>query len=723
MSDRIYSITAIYINGPYLSTLMGNKTLVTSALLYANGPLHLGHLVEYVQTDIFVRYLRLKGDDVIYCCADDTHGAPIEINASKQGMTPKELISKSFKEHKRDFDGFKISFDNYYTTDSEENREYADKLFRIVKDKGYIYKKQISQLFCDDCGRFLPDRYVKGTCPKCGAEEQYGDVCEKCGSTHKPDELIDPKCSICGAEPREKESEHYFFKLSAFSDKLKEWLSSNPNLQKEIVNSVSHWIDEELQDWDISRDGPYFGFKIPEEDNLYYYVWWDAPIGYMASSENYCQNNGMGSAEDVYWKNDDSRIIHFIGKDIIYFHFLFWPAMLMASGYNVPKELVVHGFLTIDGEKMSKSRGTFITAEEYLKENDPEYLRFYYARMLSKKLSDVDYSVSEFESKINNELVANIGNLSYRVLSFSSKNFDGKISKVALEKDLMRDILEKVELVDKYYADVNYKEALKEILAISAIGNKYFQDNTPWKLVKEDKDKAEEILGFCLNIVKIVGTLMKPVMPGFSEGIEEQLNLSELNWDSLKEYKNSFELKDPKILLQKIEKKKEEKEQPKEEVQSDEKLMPFNLVVGQIKSIENHPDADKLYVMKIDIGSEERQVVAGLKPYIPAEELLDKKVILVKNLEYANLRGKESQGMVLAADHDDVVKVLSPKESVPGDRVYLEGFAERDDEINFKKFTKVKIKVNDKNVIIKGEALKTDKETIEIDMPDGSKVR
>lgn len=699
----------IYLNTSFYPIKnMAPKNLITCALLYANGSLHLGHLVGYIQTDMYARFLKLMGEETAYVCADDTHGAPVQMNAEKQGITPHELIEKMYDEHVKDFKDFKVEFDEYYTTHSEENKEYSDRLFKIAKDKGYIYKKDVEQLYCNHCQRFLPDRYVKGKCPKCSAEEQYGDVCEKCGASYNPTELVEPYCSICGKVPVQRTSSHYFFKLTAFSDKLKLWLEQNKQLQREVVNSVKHWIDSGLEDWDISRDAPYFGFKIPGEDELYYYVWWDAPIGYISSSEHYIQGVGLGNAEDYYWKNNDAKIVHFIGKDIIYFHFLFWPAVLMACGYNLPTDIVVNGFLTINGQKMSKSRGTFINASEYLdNNNDPEHLRYYFARMLSKKLSDVDFNEEEFKHKINNELLANIANFCYRVISFSNKHFDGKINSA----DKINEAVDKINAIEDCFREVNFREATREILELSDLGNKYFQDNEPWKKVKEDRENVERVLGACLNIVKQLAVVIKPIMPGFASSLEKQLGTTDMRWKDLS-WQQEFNLNKEEILLSRIE----------GDVIQKEKHMPFNLKVGEIISARQHENADKLLVLNVDIG-EKRQLVAGLKQYYSPEKLSGKKVVVVENLEPAKLRGEESQGMVLAADDGESVKLIEPKKSEKGQRVYIEGHKDTQGKISFKEFTKLSMQVKDEQVLLKGNPLKTAKETLSIDMKDGSKVR
>jgi len=679
---------------------MPKKTVVTSALLYANGPLHIGHLVEYIQTDIFVRFMRLKGEDVVYCCADDTHGAPIQINADKAGVSPKELIKKFYKEHVRDFKKFGVVFDNYYTTDSKENQKFSDLMFKRAQDNGHIYKKKIRQFFCEHDNMFLPDRYVKGICPKCGALEQYGDVCEKCGATYKPTELGEPKCAICGRAPVQKTSEHYFFRLSAFSDKLEDWLK-NPKLQKEIVNSVRQWIKEGLEDWDITRDGPYFGFKIPGEDNLYYYVWWDAPIGYIATLDNL-----KGDAEK-YW--NDSEVMHFIGKDIIYFHFLFWPAVLMSAGFSLPKGISVHGFLTVNGEKMSKSRGTFLTANDFSKKYDAEQLRYFYATGLGRKLSDIDLSFDDFHAKVNNELVANLGNFCYRTLSFTNRFFDSKIA-VPENHEIIEQITVKVNETDEYYQELNFKEATHCIMAISDLGNKYMQESAPWKLIKEDKEKAHSVMSLCVNIAKDLAILMKPIMPEFSRQLEKQLALKGLSWKDLGFNLKNHNINKAELLVHKLEKE-------------EEKIFPYDLRVGQIKSCEPHPDADKLMVMKVDMGTESRQIVAGLKDYYEPQEVIGKIAIIVANLKPAKLRGIESQGMLLAAEKDKIVKIIFNK-SIPGESVCPAGYIVSKEQISIDKFMKLnKLIVQDGKVLFCEDQLKTKTEKISIDMPDGSTVR
>lgn len=518
--------------------MVKKKILVTSALPYANGPIHIGHLVEYIQTDIYVRFLKLIGEDVIYVCAEDTHGTPIEIKASQLKIKPEELIAKFYKEHKEDFAKFLIEFDSYYSTNSPENKKFSDYFFNTLNKKGFIYKKTIKITYCPKCKRPLPDRYVRGKCPQCGAEEQYGDACEQCGTTYTAIELINPRCVICGTKPELKDSEHYFFKLQAFSNDLKRWLTGNKELQPEIRNYILNWVNEGLKDWDISRDGPYFGFKIPGEKDKYYYVWLDAPIGYISSTENYCKKKKCDVLKD-YWKNKNARIIHVIGKDIIYFHFLFWPAMLLGVGFHLPDKEVVHGFLTVNKEKMSKSRGTFFTAKDFLKKYKAEHLRFFYAGMLSEKMADIDLSFDNFHSVINNELVGNISNFCYRTTSFVNKNLGSKITDFDKKEKIISQITKKFDLIKKYYGSWNFNKATAEILAVSTLGNSYFQKKEPWK---KDKKEQEKVLALCLNIAKNLAILVKPILPDIAKRLEKQLNLKDLKWKDL-----GFALKNKKI--------------------------------------------------------------------------------------------------------------------------------------------------------------------------------
>lgn len=686
-----------------------HRILVTSALPYSNGPIHLGHLIEYIQTDIFVRFLRLIGEDVIFVCADDTHGAPIEIKAAELGIKPEQLIADVYKEHVQDFKDFLVTFDNYYTTHSEENKYYSDLIFEKLRKKGLIYTKDIEVTYCEHCKRTLPDRYVKGKCPKCKAPDQYGDVCENCNAAYKTIDLIEPYCAICKNKPVRKTSKHYFFKLSKFSKKLETWITKNKNLQPEIKNFVFNWIKNGLEDWNISRDGPYFGFKIPGEENKYYYVWLDAPIGYIASTDNYCKKHGL-KTED-YWNSKDARIYHFIGKDIIYFHFLFWPAMLLGSGFQLPYHIPVHGFLTVNGQKMSKSKGTFFTAREFLQIHNAEHLRFYYASLLGKAISDVDLNFYDFAKKINNELAANIGNFCYRILNFLNRYFDGEIKDVDSNKKLVGEMKKLEKSIEKNYHELNFNEAVKGILHISSLGNKYFQENEPWKLIEKDKKKVHKILGLCANIVKNLSILIEPILPDFSSKLQQQLNIKNLKWGDIK-----FELKSHKIGKDEILIRKVEENQKAE--------FPLNLKVAKIIDIKEHPNADKLYILDIDLGAEKRQLVAGLKPYYKSDELKNKKIVVVTNLKYAKLRGVESQGMLLAGDDGNAVGVLTVEKSNPGDKVYFEGFENSNKELSFDEFLKIKMAVQNSKAYFENKELKTGKEIVKVErVKDNARIR
>jgi len=720
---------------------MDKKILVTAALPYANGSLHLGHMVEYIQADIFARAMKLFGKKAVFVCADDTHGAPIQIKADQLGIKPEELIAKYSEEHQKDFAEFGIKFDSYYSTNSPENKKHSDFIFEKLRSEGFIYTKEMEVIYCENCNRFLPDRYVKGTCPKCGADDQYGDVCEKCSSTHKTTDLINPKCSICGNKPVTKKSEHYFFQLSEFEEKLRKFLDTT-DLQPEIVNFVKNWLPE-LQDWCISRDGPYFGFKIPGEENKYYYVWLDAPVGYIASTENYCKSS-KEKVED-YWNNDNTKIIHFIGKDIVYFHFLFWPAMLMTSGFNLPSKIQVHGFLTVNKEKMSKSRGTFITARQYLDNLNPELLRFYYASHLGVGLNDLDLDLNQFKEKVNNELIGSLANFCYRTLSFAKKNFSGEVIDFGKVEEV-KELENLFSLVKKDYEEVNFKDAVSHILEISAIGNKYFQQNEPWKLMKTDTKKAHEVVSFCVAIIKNLSILVQPVMPEFSNKLFRQLGIKDLKWKDL-----GFDI-DVKIgevgpLVSKLENEHEKlivhvgddkklKNTVKKQSSGDQRqtkagagdssgvssTFPLLLRVGKITSVEDHPDADKLYVENVDFGDEVRTIVSGIKENYSKEDLVGKNVIVVCNLKKAKLRGVMSEGMLLCAEYDDKIVLLESPNSELGQEVYIKSPFSVPPEIKYEKFAKVEFVIKDKKIYVDKKVLKTDSEEINVDAPDGAKV-
>ncbi len=689
------------------------KILVTAALPYANGSIHLGHLVEYVQADVFVRFLRLSGRDVVFVCADDAHGAPIEIAASKQNVKPEELIAKYFEEHVDDFNDFFISFDSYHTTHSAENRAYSDFFFSTLKKKNLIYDRMVEQTYCESDKRFLPDRYVKGKCPKCGAEDQYGDQCEKCNSVYKPVDLIEPRCVVCNNVPSRKTSVHYFFRLKDFSGKLKGWIEGSQNIQPEIRNFALNWINSGLEDWDITRDGPYFGFKIPGEVNKYYYVWLDAPIGYIASTEKYCMEKLKTTATAAYWQKD-TTIIHFIGKDIVYFHLLFWPAMLMGVGFTMPSDIPVHGHLTINGEKMSKSRGNFLLARDYLESYDPELLRFYYASNLSKTSADINLDFADFQSKVNNDLVSNIANFVYRTLSFVNNNFGSKISKVAsADSAFVSSVQSKFAEVVSSYEGYDFRNAVRKILEISSMGNKYFQDNQPWQLVKTDKKRCSEVLAVAANIVRNLSILLAPILPKYSERIQKQLGLPQLSFADLNFGFSNAKINMARIIFTHL-----------EEVSGlVPEAFPADLKVALVDSVDEHPDAEKLYVLQVSIGSEKRQLVAGLRPYLGREELVGKKIVVVANLKPAKIRGVESNGMLLAADKDGKVVPLTAENSSTGDSVVAEGLPSSAKRISAEEFHALNLRVESKNVFYGDRVLRTAKEALVVDIADGATIR
>ncbi|MCK9615388.1 MAG: methionine--tRNA ligase [Candidatus Omnitrophica bacterium] len=527
------------------------RILVTSALPYANGSIHLGHLVEYIQTDIWVRFQRLIGNECYYMCADDTHGTPIMISARKQNIPPEELISKMYTEHLRDFSAFRISFDNYYSTNSEENREFCEYIYSEAKQKGAIYEKEIEQYYCEHDGMFLPDRMIKGICPRCKAEDQYGDNCETCSATYDPTELISPFCAICGAKPIIKKSTHYYFKLSNFTNELREWVSQD-HLRPEIKNKLQEWFTQGIKDWDISRDAPYFGFKIPGTENKYFYVWLDAPVGYIATTKNWCKSKGINF--DEIWRGKDFEIHHFIGKDILYFHTLFWPAMLMVSGFSTPTKVNIHGFLTVNGEKMSKSRGTFMNASDYLKHVDPEFLRYYYAAKLGAGVDDLDLNLSDFVFRINSDVLGKVVNIGSRLGKIVNKKLNNALGEIDAQGasilDEMRKALPKIA---NYYETLDYNKAMREIMPLADIVNKYINDTAPWELVKTDEKKAQSVCTTGLNGLYLLTGMLKPVLPRIAEGVEKFLNIPSMNWESLKKPITQHKINEYERLAERIE--------------------------------------------------------------------------------------------------------------------------------------------------------------------------
>ncbi|MDD4954944.1 MAG: methionine--tRNA ligase [Candidatus Omnitrophica bacterium] len=527
------------------------KILVTSALPYANGSIHLGHLVEYIQTDIWVRFQRLIGNECYYMCADDTHGTPIMISARKQNISPEDLIKKMYDEHLRDFKAFRISFDNYYSTNSEENRELAEYIYLQAKQKGAIYEKEIAQYYCEQDEMFLPDRMIKGTCPVCKAEDQYGDNCEACSATYDPTELINPFCAICGKKPVIKKSIHYYFKLSDFTNELKTWVGGD-HLRSEIKNKLQEWFTQGIKDWDISRDAPYFGFKIPGTDNKYFYVWLDAPVGYMATTKNWCKANSRNF--DEIWRGKEFEIHHFIGKDILYFHTLFWPAMLMVSGFSMPTKINIHGFLTVNGEKMSKSRGTFINATDYLKCVDPEFLRYYYAAKLGAGVDDLDLNLSDFVFRINSDVLGKVVNIASRLGKIVNKKLNNTLSEIDEQgKSILGEMRQALPRVAQFYETLDYNKAMREIMPLADIVNKYINDTAPWEIVKTNEEKARIVCTVGLNGLYLLIGMLKPVLPRIAEGVEKFLNIPAITWDSLEKDITQHKINEYERLAERIE--------------------------------------------------------------------------------------------------------------------------------------------------------------------------
>ncbi|WP_273150720.1 methionine--tRNA ligase [Methylophaga thiooxydans] len=655
---------------------MQRKILVTSALPYANGSIHLGHMVEYIQTDIWVRFQRMRGHECHYVCADDAHGTPIMLRAQKEGITPEQLISDVSTEHQGDFTEFAISFDNYHSTHSDENRALASQIYLANRDAGHIETRTISQAYDPEKEMFLPDRFIRGECPKCGTADQYGDNCEACGATYDPTELRNPVSAVSGATPITKESEHYFFKLGDFEKTLQEWTHSD-HLQPEVTRKLSEWFESGLQDWDISRDAPYFGFQIPDTDNKFFYVWMDAPIGYLASFKNYCDRSGLDF--DSFMKpGSDTEMVHFIGKDIIYFHALFWPAMLEGAGFRQPDNVYAHGFLTVDGKKMSKSRGTFIKARTYLEHLNPEYLRYYFAAKLGSGIDDIDLSLEDFQTRINSDLVGKVVNIASRCAGFLTKRFDGKLDSALSEPSLFNDFIKQAENIAKRYEDREFGQAMREIMALADRANQYIDEMKPWVLAKEDGKEAE-VQAICtmgINLFRVLIAYLKPVLPKTAEQAEAFLNIEALQWENIEAPLLDHNINKFKPLMTRVEQdkidaiiegskqsmeaekqlsKNSEKQSEKtdiepiaDEIQFDD-FAKIDLRIAKIVNAEHVEGADKLLKLTLDIGLGEKQVFAGIKSAYVPEDLIGKLTVMVANLAPRKMRFGLSEGMVLAA--------------------------------------------------------------------------
>ncbi|MEI4549251.1 methionine--tRNA ligase [Pseudoalteromonas spongiae] len=670
------------------------KILITSALPYANGPTHLGHLLEYIQTDIWSRFQKLRGHETYYVCADDAHGTPIMLNAQKQGITPEEMVANVSVERQRDFADFHIKFDNYHSTHSKENKQFSELIYNRLNNGGYIKKRTISQLFDEEKGIFLPDRFVTGTCPRCKAEDQNGDSCDACGATYSPTELEAPKSVMSGSTPVLKDSEHYFFDLPAFEDMLKSWLTSGA-IQGEMANKLNEWFEDGLQQWDISRDAPYFGFEIPGAPGKYFYVWLDAPIGYMASFKNLCDKSGLDF--DAFWSTDsDAELYHFIGKDIVYFHSLFWPAMLEGAGFRKPNNVFAHGFVTVNGAKMSKSKGTFIKARTYLDHiNNPEYLRYYFAAKLNSGITDLDLNLEDFAQRVNSDLVGKVVNIASRCAGFITKKFDGKLSTDISEPELLAEFVNAQESIAASFENREYSRAIREIMALADKANQYIDAKAPWVLIKneETQNEAHLVCSMGINLFKLLMTYLKPVLPAMAEQVETFLN-TELTWQSINTALTGHEISKFKALMQRVEMDKvnamleESKESlaptkpaidpnsplAKEPIADEIEFNDFakvDLRVAKIAKAEHVEGADKLLKLTLDLGGETRQVFAGIKSAYQPEDIEGKLTVMVANLKPRKMRFGMSEGMVLAAGPGGKeIYILNPDDgSEPGMRV------------------------------------------------------
>ena len=529
------------------------RILVTSALPYANGEIHLGHLLEYIQTDIWVRFQKMQGHECHYVCADDAHGTPIMLKADEMGIEPEALIAEVSKRHQSDFSDFNINFSQFHSTHSEENRYFSELIYSRLKDSGFIEKRVISQAFDPEKEMFLPDRFIKGECPKCGADDQYGDNCEVCGATYSTTELKNARSVVSGAIPIEKDSEHYFFDLPQFEDQLKEWTNAG-HLQDEVSNKLAEWFEQGLQQWDISRDKPYFGFQIPGTEDKYFYVWLDAPIGYMASFKKLCDNSDL-EFDDFFAKGSDTELYHFIGKDIVYFHALFWPATLMGSNFRTPNAIFAHGFLSVNGQKMSKSRGTFIQARTYLNSLNPECLRYYYAYKLSAKIDDIDLNLEDFKQRVNSDIVGKVVNIASRSASFVTKKFDKELSSQCIEQDLYDEFVAANSEIAQHYEARNFGHAMRSIMKLADKANQYIDDKKPWQLIKEEgrEQEVHEITSLAINLFRVLMTYLKPVLPEMAKQSEAFLNIDSLNWDAIKSPLLSHQINKFKPLMTRIE--------------------------------------------------------------------------------------------------------------------------------------------------------------------------
>ena len=684
---------------------MTRKILVTSALPYANGSIHLGHMVEHIQTDVWVRFQKLCGHECYYCCADDTHGTPVMLAAQKQGIAPEDMIAKVREEHLADFTGFNIGYDNYYSTHSPENKQFSQDIYRALKANGKIESRVIEQLFDPEKQMFLPDRFVKGECPKCHAQDQYGDNCEVCGTTYSPTELINPYSAVSGAKPELRESEHFFFKLGECADFLKAWTSGNnphdgkPHLQPEALNKMKEWLGEgeetTLSDWDISRDAPYFGFEIPDAPGKYFYVWLDAPVGYMASFKNLCDRIGIDF--DEYFKADSqTEMYHFIGKDILYFHALFWPAMLHFSGHRAPTGVYAHGFLTVDGQKMSKSRGTFITAKSYLEQGlNPEWMRYYIAAKLNSKIEDIDLNLQDFISRVNSDLVGKYVNIAARASGFIAKRFEGRLKNVS-GSALLAKLAAESDTIAEQYENREYARALRDIMALADAVNEYVDANKPWELAKQEgqDERLHEVCSELINAFTMLTAYLAPVLPKVAENAAKFLNLEAITWANTRETLGEHAINKYEHLMQRVEQKQvddlieankqsiaaaaapaaeESKYEKVAEQASFDDFMKIDMRVAKVLNCEAVEGSTKLLKFDLDFGFEKRIIFSGIAASYPnPAELNGRMVIAIANFAPRKMaKFGVSEGMILsAATAEGKLKLLDVDAGAqPGDKV------------------------------------------------------
>ncbi|PPD03509.1 MAG: methionine--tRNA ligase [Methylobacter sp.] len=652
--------------------MSNRKILVTSALPYANGPIHLGHLVEYIQTDIWVRFQKQRGHECRYVCADDTHGTPIMLKADRDGITPEQLIAQVGAEHLADFTGFGIAFDNYYSTHSAENQTLSNLIYTRLRDGGHITRRTITQAYDPVKNMFLPDRFIKGDCPKCGAKDQYGDSCEVCGATYSPTDLKNAVSVVSGAKPVEKDSEHYFFNLANFAGLLQEWTKAG-HLQPEVTNKLDEWLENGLQEWDISRDAPYFGFEIPDAPGKYFYVWLDAPVGYMASFKNLCDKTGPDF--DSYWQHgSDAELYHFIGKDIIYFHALFWPAMLSGAGFRTPTAIFAHGFLTVNGEKMSKSRGTFIKAGTYLEHLNPEYLRYYFAAKLGSGVDDIDLNFDDFSQRVNSDLVGKVVNIASRCSGFIHKRFAGQLADSCAEPGLFNDFIAASATLAGFYETREYGKAMREIMALADKANQYIDDKKPWLMAKAEGQDAElqAVCSMGLNLFGVLAAYLRPVLPVLAAEAAAFLNISEQPWpDAQTRPLLAHTINEFKALMTRVEADKiaaiieasKDNLQKTASVQTTQvktcepiadtitidDFAKVDLRIAKIVKAQPVEGAEKLLQLTVDIGDETRNIFAGIKSAYKPEDLEGRLTVVVANLAPRTMRFGVSEGMVLAA--------------------------------------------------------------------------